>query len=172
MSTTGRVWRFVTGAVSLAIGFWMANLIDSGVPERWVPVARYSWVIAMFILMFFGLGALIQVIHPLFGEGEIAWFPSRTELRGRQGLVAVLVVGLFIIITAVLVGSLRPDLLGRAAIAGGGLFIVFLAIARARGFWDNPRIDFWRGILGDQLVRWFYVAIGLACIALALLSKS
>ena len=171
MSTPGRIWRSLVGAGSLAIAFRMAHVIDLGVTESLTSSARYSWGVGMFILMLFGLGCLVQVVRPLLGGGEVRWFPQRADLTGAGGLVAVLSVGVAILVAVVGIGLIRPQLIGRAAVAGGGAFVLFLALARARGFWQAGSIQVWRSVLGDRLVVAFYAALGVGLIALALLAK-
>ena len=168
MTVTGGLWRVLASATSLLIAFWMAHVIDLGVPATWSAVHRYAWGITMFVLMFYGVGTGVQVLQPLLGGSEISWFPKRSELRGRSGLLAVLTVGLGVLLAVIALALIRPALVGRAAVAGGGMFILFLAINRSRGFWGAGSIQELRAAFGDRLVVIVYALLGLALIAAAI----
>ena len=168
MTVTGGLWRALASAASLLIGFWMAHVIDLGVPATWSAFQRYAWGITMFVLMLYGVGTGVQVVQPLLGGPDISWFPKRTELGGRSGLLAVLSVGLGALLVVIAVALIRPALVGRVAVASGGVFILFLAINRSRGFWGAGSIQDLRATFGDQLVVIAYALLGLAFIAVAI----
>src|SRR5687768_4595708 len=118
MSVSPKIWRLVAGVLSLVIGLEMAGGVDGKIALD-SPAARYAWVTVMFVLLFFGIGSVAQVVRPLLGKTELSWFPKRAA---AGGIVRVMAVGVAILLTVWVVQVMKPQLTGRAAMAGAGVF--------------------------------------------------
>ncbi len=123
------------------------------------------------MLILFGVGTLAQVLGPLLGENEVRWFPGRAERGGHQGLWALSAAAAGILLVVAVISVERRALAARAAVAGIGVFLWYLVLARSRGFWDAPNLEAWRQLMGDRVVQVLYLLIGLGCIALAILGN-
>jgi hypothetical protein len=175
MSTSQRTWRVLAGTASLGIVYWMAGVVDSGHSRDWPVVSRYVWLIGMLAFLFFGVGSLAQVVGPLLGQSDVRWFPP---LPARARILKPLGVGSAILAGVWAISAILPEFTGRAALAGMGLFVIYVALSRTPGFWDAPgsgggiiSIVGLRQLLGDRAVQMIYVFIGLALVAVALFAR-
>jgi hypothetical protein len=169
MTVSGRVWRIVVGASAVILAYHMANTVDQGVSRQWPNSLQIVWGVALILLMLYGALTIAQVLRPLLGLSEVDWLPSRDDLRGPDGILAVLVVALCIFAGIAAVALLWPQMLQRAAMVGLGMFIVALVLLKTRAFWDLLEELGWRQAFGDRLVGIAYVLIGLALIIFGLL---
>lgn len=172
MSLFQRTWRVIAGVASLVILFRMADAVDTGATRDWSFNARAAWVAAMVALLFFGVGTLAQFAQTLLGETPVRWFP---EKPARARILKPIGVGAAILLIVWVANILRPELTGRSALAGAGLFIIYVATARSPGFWDQRggvvSVTDLREILGDRAVQVLYALIGIALIALSIFGE-
>jgi hypothetical protein len=158
-TAAGRLWRILAGLLGLAAGYWMAHLIDLGTTTHWRPILRYSWVIGMLALMFFGVGSLAQVVRPLLGEDEAKWFPERGQIWGPRSAWKVIVVGA-ILLAVVLVLPWKSIVQARAAVSAMGVILVLMAQIRPDSLWNAGSTRGWRALFGDRATVWLLTTIG------------
>ena len=170
MTVSGRAWRIVAGASAVILSCHMAKTVDQGVSRHWPDALQILWGVALILLMLYGALTITQVLRPLLGMSEVDWFPSRKDLGGTDGILAILVVAFCIFGGVAAVALFWRQMLPRAAMVGLGIFIVALALLKTRAFLDFLERAGWRQAFGDRLVEIVYIMIGLALIILGLLT--
>jgi len=155
----------------VAIALLMAQAVDRGIVETWARPSRWAWGIGLILLLLFGVATLVQGLRSVFGQSDMRWFPARAQLAGPRGLLAVLGAAGLILLAVVMIGLWLPELVGRAAMAGMGVFILFVVLSRSRGFWEVPSVRAMRDVAGDRLILVLYAMVGLGCIGLALFGE-
>jgi hypothetical protein len=155
------IWRAGAAIASLTIGSWM---IDAKGAEALAPALR---VVAMFVLILYGVATAAQILRALLGLPTIRWFPQTTSLWRANGLVAFLATSTLILGVVFTLGAIVPGLGWRPAVAGLGTLFCFVALARTRGFWNNPEVEALRELMGDRAVQFIYAGLGLFAIGVA-----
>ena len=133
------------------------------------PVENVALVAAFVFFVLLGFGCLVQAIQPQ-AQSPIRWFPPRAD-RGR--LLKVIALELLLILSVVMVSVICPWLRPRAAVAGLGVWLVYLTLSRNPVLWEargvNPfTLASLRSWAGDRYAQIVFVGLGLGLIAIAI----
>jgi hypothetical protein len=154
----GSQWlRFVTSliisAAFVVIALLMAGGVDKGLTLRWSVAARAIYVLAMILMLLYGVVSGVQLLKTFSGDAAPSvWY------RGYLFTFAVL--------SVVLVGaSVLHDVYGvpfhrSGAITIGG-FSVWLGLRPPQWFDAHGGVQVLQGLLGRSGTRLLYVAVGL-----------
>jgi hypothetical protein len=89
---------------------------------------------------------------------------------GRAGWYVTLATGVILLAVVALLPK-GSDLRARIALAGIGVICAVLGLARPQTFWEAPRVQSWRSVLGDRVVVALYLTTGLLIIGVAFLTR-
>jgi hypothetical protein len=142
-------------------------LIGTAIPYR--VFSKGGWIALMILLA----GAAIYLYNKGSRE-QIATKSSRLDGSlthgGRAGWYVTLATGVILLAVVALLPK-GSDLRARIALAGVGVMSAVLALARPQAFWEAPRVEVWRSVLGDGVVVAIYLTIGLLIIGGAFLTR-
>ncbi|SRR6266516_970572 len=163
-----RIVRRAVGTVVSASAAWgMATAVDNGTTRAWAPALQIAWGITLLAAVFAAAFLFAQSVA-LAGGRELPFLRDSSESPAQRRAFGWTVVVGTVLIGVVLLASGTPIFRARLAMAGIGVFSIALAVLRPGGFWDAPRLRVWRASLGDAVVTFVYIGVGIAVVIWAL----
>ena len=163
LSFNQRSWRVAAAAVS----WWLAfRVIDPGSADfrQYSQTLQIGLWVAFVVCILFAFGCFVQAIQAP-GQNPVRWFPPRED-RGR--LFTVIALEVLLILSVAGISLAWPRLWPRPAIAGLGVWLIYLTLSR------NPalfRLAALRSSIGERPAQLVYVCFGVGLIAIAIFAS-